>query len=200
MSASAMSEYDPYQWKAINVLKNRLNIREAARLREAETEFTALRAATIALGPPEPGLPHLQAIHRTLFQDLFTWAGELREVDIYREDTPFCHFEYLEKNGNKLMAELAEEHFLTGLDHEKFAARLAYFYCELNVLHPFREGNGRALRIFFEHLIIHCSYEVDWSLVERESWIAANKAGVNGGLQGLTAIFSKVVKAVGEKA
>src|SRR5476649_1468559 len=79
---------DPYLYPGIHVLKNKLEIHEANRLAQAEMAFTALRAATITLGQPAMGLPHLCAIHQTLFQDIYTWAGELREMDIYKEDTP----------------------------------------------------------------------------------------------------------------
>lgn len=80
-------------------MRNKLNIRQQQRLEQAAYEMTALRAATIELGPLVRGLPHLRTIHRQLYQDIFDWAGQLREVDIYQGDTPFCHFAYLEKRG-----------------------------------------------------------------------------------------------------
>ncbi|WP_437612638.1 putative adenosine monophosphate-protein transferase Fic [Erwinia sp. V71] len=193
MSANAMSARDPYYWQDISVLKNRLQIREAQRLQQAELEFSALRAATIELSTPNFGLPFLCALHRTLFQDVYDWAGQLRKIDIWIDNTPFCHFEYLEKQGNTLMAALNAENNLTGLDVEPFIARLAHYYCEINMLHPFREGNGRAQRLFFEQLALHAGYLIDWRHVEREEWLQANRAGVGGDLQGLTDIFRKVV-------
>lgn len=193
MSAKAISERDPYLWQDIKVLKNRLQIREANRLQQAELEFSALRAATIELGSRSPGLPHLCAIHRTLFQDIYSWAGELREVDIWLEETPFCHFEYLEKQGNALMAALEAENFLDELPEQEFIARLAHYYCEINMLHPFRDGNGRAQRIFFEQLALHAGYLINWQHIDRETWLKANRDGVSGDLQGLTDIFGKVV-------
>lgn len=196
MSANAMSAHDPYYWQDIHVLKNRLNIREAQRLAEAEAALTTLRLAQLPLGPLQPGLPHLCSIHRMLFQDLYDWAGKMRQVDLYLDDTPFCHFEYLEKQGNTLMRQLAEEGYLAGLPTEKLAARLAHYYCELNMLHPFRVGNGRALRIFVEQLLIHRGYQVDWAPIAPSDWIAANRAGASGDLSGLTALFRKVVSAL----
>jgi cell filamentation protein len=102
MSDNVISGADPYLYPGLNVLKNRLEIRESHRLHQAELELTPLRAATIELGQPNMGLPHLCAIHYTLFQDLFDWAGKLREVDILKDDTPFCHFAYIEREGNNL--------------------------------------------------------------------------------------------------
>ncbi len=148
---------DPYYYTGINVLKNRLEIREEHRLLQAELAFTALRASAMPLGPAVMGLPHLCAVHLSLFQDIYAWAGEFREIDIYKDDTQFCHFEYIEKEGNALMQELEEEAFLVGLPLDNLAERLAHYYTGLNLLHPFREGNGRALRIFIEQLVIHRS-------------------------------------------
>lgn len=81
---------DPYLYPGLNVMRNRLGIHQAQRLAQAAYEMTALRAATIELGPLVRGLPHLCAIHRQLYQDIFDWAGQLREVDIYQGDTRFA--------------------------------------------------------------------------------------------------------------
>ncbi|MBJ3815028.1 putative adenosine monophosphate-protein transferase Fic [Shimwellia pseudoproteus] len=189
---------DPYFWSGSEVFRNRLNIREAARLQEAEIAFTSLRAATLELGPPRPGLPHLCHIHRQLFQDIYEWAGKIRQVDIYRGDTRFCHFDYLEKEGNAVMRALEDENYLLGLPLEVFTQRLAHFYCEVNVLHPFRTGNGRAQRIFFEQLAIHAGYSLDWRGLAVVPWRQANQQGAMGDLQPLEAIFSKVVSEAAE--
>lgn len=184
---------DPYFWSGSEVLRNRLNIHALQDLLHAERELTSLRAATLELGPLPRGLPHLCAIHRQLFQDVYEWAGELREVDIYQGDTRFCHFEYIEKEGNALMQELEDEKYLVGLEQETFIERLAHYYCEINVLHPFRIGTGRAQRVFFEQLALHAGYSLDWRNVDVEAWNAANQAGAMGDLAPLREIFSKVV-------
>ena len=184
---------DPYLWQNDDVLKNRLAIHDAAQLRKAELAFSAARLATLELGPATIGLPFLSHIHRTLFQDVYAWAGELRTIDIWRDDTPFCHFEYIEKEGNALMDALEEEEGLRNLEPQAFAARIAHYYCEINMLHPFREGNGRAQRIFFEQLALHAGYFLEWQNVEAEPWRTACQAGANGDLQPLEAIFARVV-------
>ena len=122
---------DPYLYPGLDIMRNKLNIRQQQRLEQAAYEMTALRAATIELGPLVRGLPHLRTIHRQLYQDIFDWAGQLREVDIYQGDTPFCHFAYLEKEGNALMQDLEEEKYLTSLEKDKFVERLAHYFCEL---------------------------------------------------------------------
>lgn len=66
---------DPYLYPGLDIMRNRLNIRQQQRLEQAAYEMTALRAATIELGPLVRGLPHLRTIHRQLYQDIFDWQG-----------------------------------------------------------------------------------------------------------------------------
>ena len=184
---------DPYLYPGLDIMRNRLNIRQQQRLEQAAYEMTALRAATIELGPLVRGLPHLRTIHRQLYQDIFDWAGQLREVDIYKGDTPFCHFARIEEEGNALMQALEQEDYLNGLPRDTFIERLSWFYGEINVLHPFRLGNGLTQRIFFEQLAIHAGYLLDWRDIDPEQWVAANQSGATGDLSALNAIFAKVV-------
>ncbi|WBM70991.1 putative adenosine monophosphate-protein transferase Fic [Buttiauxella sp. WJP83] len=159
----------------------------------AQDEVIAQRVDTIELGPLHRGLPWLCAIHQQLFQDVFDWAGDLRDVDISKGETRFCHFEYIENEGNDLLQEMEDEHYLTGLARNEFVNRLAHYYCEINVLHPFFVGSGRAQRVFFEQLAIHAGYLLDWSEVDPDEWQAANQAGALGDLTQLSEIFTKVV-------
>ncbi|HBH14890.1 MAG TPA: putative adenosine monophosphate-protein transferase Fic [Leclercia adecarboxylata] len=193
MSDKYGNDRDPYLYPELNVMRNRLGIRQAERLAQAAYEFTALRAATLSLGPLLRGLPHLCAIHQHLYQDIFDWAGDIREMDIYQGDTRFCHFAYIEKEGNALMQDLEEEGYLVGLEKADFINRLSHDYCEINVLHPFRIGNGIVQRIFFEQLAIHAGYQLDWRGIDPEAWAQANQSGAMGDLSALNTIFSKVV-------
>ena len=193
MADNSLAVRDPYLWHNDDVLKNLLEIHDVAQLRKAELAFSAARLATLALGPATPGLPHLRHIHRTLFQDIYSWAGELRTIDIWRDDTPYCHCEYIENEGNALMSALEEEEGLCDLDPQTFVARIAHYYCEIYVLHPFRAGNGRAQRIFFEQLALHAGFSLDWRDIDPEQWVAANQSGATGDLSALNAIFAKVV-------
>ena len=193
MSDKYGNDRDPYLYPELNVMRNRLDIRQAKRLAQAAYEFTALRAATLSLGPLLRGLPHLCAIHQHLYQDIFDWAGDIREMDIYQGDTRFCHFAYIEKEGNALMQDLEEEGYLVGLEKADFINRLSHYYCEINGLHPFRIGNGIVQRIFFEQLAIHAGYQLDWRGIDPEAWAQANQSGAMGDLSALNTIFSKVV-------
>ena len=195
MSDKYGNDRDPYLYPGLNVMRNRLGIRQAERLAQAAYEFTALRAATLGLGPLLRGLPHLCAIHQHIYQDIFDWAGDIREMDIYQGDTRFCHFAYIEKEGNALMQDLEEEGYLVGLEREEFINRLSHYYC---VLHPSRICNGIVQRTFFEQLASHAGYQLDWRDIDPEEWAQANQSGAMGDLSALNAIFSKVVSEAGE--
>lgn len=75
MADNSLAVRDPYVWHNDTVLKNRLDIHDEAQLRKAELAFSAARLATLELGPRSTGMPWLCHIHRTLFQDLYSWAG-----------------------------------------------------------------------------------------------------------------------------
>lgn len=120
-------------------------------------------------------------------------AGEFRTDDIFKGDIPFCHFEYIEKMGNELMAALESEKYLTGLEKAAFIEKISHYYCEINMLHPFSRGNGIAQRVFFEQLAIHAGYSLDWRDIDPEEWVSANRSGATGDLTALNAIFAKVV-------
>ncbi|WP_338560253.1 putative adenosine monophosphate-protein transferase Fic [Erwinia sp. E_sp_B04_7] len=160
----------------------------------------ALSGATLDPGNGHPGLPHLRALHRALFHDVLEDAGELRRVDIVLGDTPCCHFEYIEKEGNSLMQALEDENGLADLPLDKFTERLAWYYCELTVLHPFLRGNGRTQRLLFEQIVIQAGYDIQWKKTDSDSWKEANRASLEGDLSLLTAAFGKVVSERQENA
>ena len=80
---------DSYCYPGSTVLRNKLDIRDDSTLNDAEQQLSAVAAATIEFSPPPYNLASLQKIHRTLFSDLYDWAGELRTVGISKQNTRF---------------------------------------------------------------------------------------------------------------
>lgn len=158
---------------------NKLGITDLKTLREAERDLALLRETQLAIDPVEGAfdLAHLQSLHGHLFQDVYPWAGTVRDVQIAKENSLFCLPAFIESEGNRVFAELHQEDCLVGLSEEGFAERAAYYLGELNALHPFREGNGRATRAFFAQLAEGAGHSLDWSRVSevanREASIAA---------------------------
>src|SRR3546814_3374104 len=70
---------------------------------------------------------------------------------------------------------------------------VAECFGELNLVHPFREGNGRTLRLFFEHFLVSHGHAVDWSMVERDDWVAACIAAVDCDYAPLEEIFDRCI-------
>lgn len=173
------------------VFKNKLALHTAAQVETAEKEFSAIRAQNLLLQPVtgQFNLEHLQAIHRELFCDIYDWAGELRRVDISKGSSRFAHFAFIEREGRKLLAGLAAENFLQGLDKPRFAERAAYYLGELNVLHPFREGNGRTLRLFITQLALKNGRQIHWQHISAEQMTEASIQAYHGNHRLLTRLI-----------
>ncbi|WP_263352501.1 Fic/DOC family protein [Acidicapsa acidisoli] len=189
-----MSRYsgdDTYLDPASGVLKNRFGIVDAAILEMTEADLVAARSRELAQSPL-PGqfdLKHLQAIHRYLFGDLYDWAGELRTVDISKNDNMFAHHAHIASAAKSILERLAAEKCLTGLSRDEFSSRAAYYFGEINALHPFREGNGRTQREFISHLAQANGYYVAWEDVRPAEMLQALMESFRGNLSRLTAIL-----------
>lgn len=184
---------DRYCYPDSLVLKNKLDIRDADTLVLAEKDFTRIRLEEIHYFPPPWNLTYLQHLHATLFSDLYTWAGQVRTIDIAKGGTRFCHCERIIPESEKLFQSLQREHWLCGLSHEVFCGKIAEYYCEFNMIHPFREGNGRVQRLFFEHLALSAGFTFDWAEVTVDEWLQANIDGVYVNYVPMQAIFMRIV-------
>lgn len=140
-------QQDPYCYPGSTVLRNLLNIQDSLALEEAERHLTEIRASEFDTLPDTFDLSTLQRIHRQLFGDIYAWAGELRSVDISKGDEHFCHQPHVQREAQKLFDKLADASYFKDLDTDTFVLTMADFYNELNVIHPFREGNGWAQRV-----------------------------------------------------
>lgn len=159
----------------------------------AEREITALAASEIEFALPPYNLNYLQQTHRQLFSDIYDWAGDIRTIDISKGDTRFCHFHRIQPEADKLFRALSEANWLEGMDRADIVTRAAEFYGDLNVIHPFREGNGRAQRLLFEHLIINTGYQIDWWQVDEDEWLQANIDAVIRHYGAITKLFDKCI-------
>ena len=117
---------------------------------------------------------HLKAIHRHIFQDVYLWAGEFRTVKISKGGHLFGVAAFVEPALHELLGKLPEEHYLKGSDPRMFAMRAGFYMGEIDAIHPFRDGNGRAQREFIRELAIQLGFVVDWSRVTREQMMAAS--------------------------
>ncbi len=182
-----------YCYPGSDVLINKLGLTDEAALEAAEVELTQARIEQFKPDFDDISLPALRGIHRFLFQDVYEWAGELRTVDISKGSTRFANVSRVEPEANKLFRQLAQENYLVDLPREQFVARLAHYYCELNVVHPFRDGNGRTQRLLFEVICINAGYLLRWAPIDRTVWLEANIAAYNCQLEPLVELLDRVL-------
>lgn len=182
---------DPYLDKETCVLRNLLGIKDQAGLDTAESSLSFLRTSELREQPVKGlfDLGHLQAIHLRLFGDVYDWAGELRQVEIQKGNTVFARQMVIESAAKQLFGQLSREQHLHGLSASEFSARAGHYLGEINVLHPFREGNGRAQREFIGQLAQAAGHPVHWSGISQAEMIAASVQAYNGDSSGLARLI-----------
>lgn len=179
-----------------DVIKNKLGISNVDNLIAAEQEIVTNKTADILTEAPQKfDLEYLLHIHKVLFDDIYDFAGKLRTVNISKADasTPFAHTQFLESESKRIFDKLTGLHYLTGLDKKAFTKAIAHLTTELNALHPFREGNGRAIRLFLIMLADHAGYLLDYSQVSAKELIEADKLAFNGNTKPLLSVYDKAV-------
>jgi cell filamentation protein len=184
---------DPYLYPGTSVLRNLRDIRDSELLSQFEAEATARRLRQLEYKPLSGAFDarHLQALHRHIFQDVFEWAGDFRTVNISKSGDPFAFHQHIGSSLDNLFCELKREGPLLGI--ERFAMRGAYYFGEINAIHPFREGNGRAQREFIRELGLHNGLTIDWSQVSREEMIEASRRSLRIDNAGLEQVLRKVL-------
>ncbi len=172
---------DPYLDPATGILRNKVGARTQAELDEAESDASALRRAQLLTTPPNPtgDLGELCAIHRHLFQGVYDWAGQVRTVDVRKNVDGadfFLPFSRISSGAGFAAEELRNDHYLRGLVREQFIERISYHYDQFNYVHPFREGNGRTQRVFWDPIARVAGWELDWRSVHGSTNVAACRA------------------------
>ena len=182
---------DPYVDPDTGVLRNRFGIGDQAELDRVEATFAAVRSYELAVSPVrgEFDLAHLQQIHQRLFGDVYDWAGKIRSVDISKGTTRFASHEQIASYAPQITRPLSREGLLRGLAPDSFSERAGHYLGELNVLHPFREGNGRSIREFIGQLAKDAGYGIDWQGVERGEMTLASIEAYQGDSQRMASLI-----------
>ena len=191
------ADTDPYVDPATGVLRNSLGISDTDELAKAEADLTAVAIATLTEKPVRGNfdLAHLQAIHKRLFGAIYPWAGELRRTEMSKDSTRFASVDSLNRAANQLFDSLHKEKLLNGLTDEDYVRRLAHYYSEVNILHPFREGNGRTQRAFFSLLAAKSGRRIAWDLMDASKNLAASIKAYNGDESDLVKLLTTLIEA-----
>ena len=157
-----------YCYKGTNVLINLLNIRDNKTLQRAESRIVATKLFELRKNEMIGNfdVEHFIKIHKFLFEDIYPFAGKFRTENIAKGYFSFAEWEYIDTELRKLLEKLHKSNLLKNDTREELVKDLAYYLAELNVLHPFREGNGRTIREFIRELAYKNGYLLDLQKVE----------------------------------
>ena len=150
------------------MLENKLGLTTSAELARAEERISKKKAIELFEQGMLDALPAgrfstLQAIHRYLFSEIYDFAGKIRTVNLAKGNFRFAPLMYLE-------AALVNIDQMPQANFDEIVEK----YVEMNIAHPFREGNGRSMRIWLDHLFKEeIGRVVDWSRVDKEDYLLA---------------------------
>lgn len=187
-----------------DALSNYFDISDPEALREVEAGFAEARELGLnETSLPSSGWPLLSAIHRHLFQDVYPWAGQLRTVDMSKFSMEDLMRGSMPEAGFTTQSRLPQaiESFFTWLDldafgrstDEEFVKLFATAYEKLNRHHPFREGNGRTQRCFWDIVLVGSGRRIDWE-AGQDQIHAVSRATDRGDFRPLEALVRVMVK------
>ena len=181
------SKYDVYStvqsiycYHDTNVLKNKLNIRDLDTLKQFEEEIVSAKSYELIINPISGHFSktHLFNIHRYLFGDVYSFAGKIRREQIYKGDTMFYPSDCIDNELNKVFDKIKSYKNNT-FDEKDLFDFTAYIMAELNIIHPFREGNGRAIREFIRQWMLKFGYSLNWGNASRDDILNASIMSVD---------------------
>lgn len=184
-----------YCYSNSDVLINNLNIYDAIKLNEAEQKLSMLRLVDLLDKPVEGkfDLKYLQSIHKYIFQDVYPWAGKIRTVDIAKSNM-FCKVQHIETQANEIFKKLKNDCYLVDLSKEKFIKKAAFYFSEINALHPFREGNGRTQREFIRQLAYKAGYILYFASISDQEMLEASIDSFVCKYEKMEALFTKIIE------
>jgi cell filamentation protein len=188
---SYAAEPDPLCYPGTSVLINLLDITNPQLLEEAEVVLFVVRAEE----PPDGGfdLDHYLELHRHLFQDIYSWAGQIRTIRIGKDGNWFCYPEHIQSQLRRVFAELGESDVVARMTAPEFAVHVGHFLAELNAVHPFREGNGRTQLAFVAMLAKRVGFGFNAEKLVRERVMQAMIESFGGDETRLVALLREII-------
>ena len=181
-----------------DIFKNKLGITDLKELQDAETVLLT-DAYDHYLELFESGklmikFDLLFELHEYFLGKLYTWAGKIRTVNISKNDAVFASAKHLENALKIFKSDFEKNKPYLGDSKQDLARKLAFIHCELNVIHPFREGNGRTLRLFLDLLAVDAGYNImDFAEVSHEKYIDACQKGMIQDYVAMEKIYFKLL-------
>ena len=157
----------------------------------SEADIVSVRSVLLQLNPLQGNFDcdHLKRIHQYLFRDVYEWAGQLRSTTLAKADyihsgrvTRFTPPELIERELTSVFEKLSAQNFFEGLRRKELSQGIAWLLSEINRIHPFREGNGRAQRQFVRQLCGGLGFKLHFDVVSKERLVQASVQSANGDL------------------
>lgn len=187
---------DPYSQDG--VLKNKFGEKDPKKLEILEKRSTIrgwikLQNELIATPNLKLDAALIKKIHKNLFEDVYDWAGQYRTVNIVKGKTMFANALYVPAALEDLVTKLNRDITSKSITANNISEKLAYYYGELNMIHPFREGNGRTQKIFIEKVADKLGYSLQLEKVDSKKLLEVTIESVNGTGRPLKKVFEEVI-------
>ena len=195
--------WDSYFYKGTTTLRNKHGILDARELRRrwyalADARILELQAQGSQLQPASgvPDLAFMQAIHRHINQDTFDWAGELRVVNMYKGSAraSLCRVETIPAAAAVMDDYYRAHNGFENMQREPFLDCFTVFAGEWNRIHPFRDANGRACKVFLGYVADRAGYTFELKNVAPEDWNSAFAQDARGMPHTLRQVLSRAVR------
>lgn len=182
-------------YEGTTCLINKFGIKDDKLLSAIEGQITFAKGSELERNPIKGNFDfkHYKAIHKYLFDDIYEWAGKIRSVDMSKKGTSFAKANEIEQLADACFARLKVENYFRDQEFNEFVRNIVDFYCVTNILHPFREGNGRTQRIFISQLIRSNGYEIDFSSINTDNLMSATIQAASGVDVYLKEIFTNAI-------
>lgn len=168
-----------YTYKNSNVIKNKLNITDEKLLVDKERKLVKEKIKNMdkSFAFFEYNEDEFKGLHKYLFGDIYDFAGEYRLENITKENFKFSLYEYIDENIKKIFSRINLKEY-SKLSYEELLKEMSHLLTELNVLHPFREGNGRTIRVFISKLLEELGYKINFSNIDYDEIVRVSKLAV----------------------
>lgn len=187
------------------ILKNKLGITDQKALEDIETLllkdtyvhfFPLLRGRKLKFN-----VKLILEIHKYFLGTLYSWAGKTRTVEISKNGVLFCASLQIKKALQNFNQILQDNMPLSKDDKKIVSEKLAIIHCEFNAIHPFREGNGRTIRLFLDLLAVNSGYGlIDYSKALKKNYIKACVSGMRKDYLPMNRILFKGLRIVIQKS
>ena len=195
MAVYSLKESQNSCYPDTTVLVNKLDIRTQELLTEAESVLVTSCSVKLekTMMFENVDFDYYKNLHRQMFSDLYDWAGTVRKINISKKGTVFCKASDIERMGTLKFEQLKKQKFLKEMKNDEFLDELTDLYHELNMLHPFREGNGRTLRLFVTLLVRNTGRDIDFNNADSDLLTIATIRAAQGDKSLLRSVFGELV-------